>query len=519
MGHPLVAGHQVRPNPLLLAADLLDPQPDPWAADPAGWVRTNTGEHPWSAQVRIMESVVAHRRTAVPAAHGPGKSWTAARIVAWWIDTHPVGEAFVVTTAPTWDQVKNILWRELGRVHIRGHLAGTVLQNAQWKIGAELVAIGRKPADYDEDAFQGIHSPAVLVIIDEAGGIDKALWTGALTLLTNAEARILAPGNPDHPDSEFKRICEGADEDEGGMSAAGWNVIPISVFATPAFTGELVATDAERALTTRLWAREFAGDMGGPALVEAHDALAVQVEAGWPVSIALERIEERHLEAITGSPPYVAKVLARFPTDAADGVVPWSWLRACQHITLIPDGAHDLGIDVGGSDTHDSTVIYERTGAVVGRRWTIRSSDPTKVLDACVEVIAEVQPDAVKIDSIGIGWGLMAGLRLRCPTTPIHGVNVAEAAAEPHRFVNKRAEIWWEIARNLSKDRAWDLTEATESTLAELAAPRWREDKAGRIVIESKDDIRKRLKRSTDNADAVILAFYEASVPRMLGSL
>jgi len=253
--------------------------------------------------------------------------------------------------------------------------------------------------------------------------------------------------------------------------------------------------------------------------VEAHHALTAEVAAGWPISIAVERIPERHRETIAGAPLYVAKVLARFPTDAADGVVPWSWLRACQHIQLIPSGAHDLGIDVGGSDTHDSTVIYERTGAVVGRRWTLRSSDPTRVLDECAEVVNAVKPDAVKVDSIGIGWGLMAGLRLKCPGTPILGVNVAEAAADPKRFVNKRAELWWEIARNLSKDRAWDLTEATESTITELATPKWREDKAGRIVIESKDDIRKRLKRSTDDADALILAFTEAAVPRLLGTL
>lgn len=494
-------------------ADRWDPLPIPYADDPAGWLTSRTREEPWSIQRELMASVVQHRRTAVPAAHGPGKSWTAGRIACWWIDTHRPGEAFVVTTAPTDPQVKAILWREMKRAHARGGLDGVILENAQWKAYGELIAMGRKPADYDEDAFQGIHAPAVLVVIDEAGGIPKTLWTAALTLMTNEEARILAIGNPDDPDGEFAAICEGADPELGGMSAKGWNVIPIPVFKTPAFTGEAVPAPTERALTTRLWAGEFASDMGGPALAEAHEALTEAVTGGLTIDAGLEAIGEPMAEVILSSPLYVAKVLGRFPQDASDGVCPWSWLRACQNLHLIADGPRHLGIDVGGSDTHDSTVIYERIGAKVGRRWTVRSSDPTRVLDACVEAIDEAEPDQVKVDSIGIGWGLLAGLRLKRPNVPFEGVNVSEAAAEPHRFVNKRAEIWWEVARALSKDRAWDLTQATESTLAELAAVRWREDKAGRIVIESKDDIRRRLKRSTDNADALLLAFYSAPAP------
>lgn len=509
-------------SPWAFAADLLDPPVDPYRTDPAGWVKAKTGGDLWSRQHQIMRSVVEHRRTAVPACHGPGKSHTAGRVVGQWIDTHPLGEAFAVTTAPTDPQVKAILWREITRTHRAGRLPGRVLETAQWKAGGELVAMGRKPADYDEDAFQGIHAPAVLVVIDEAGAIPKSLWTAALTLLTNEESRILAIGNPDDPDGEFARLCDGADPDTGGMSAAGWNVIPISAFDCPAFTGEPVTPAQERALVTRLWAREFAGDMGGPILAEAHDALAAKIAEGWTVTGALERLPDRQQEAIAGSPLYVAKVLGRFPTDTADGVVPWSWLRACQHVDLVPAPSDkpQLGVDVGGSDNLDSTVIYERRGPKLGRRWTIRSSDPEKVVSEIVSVIDIVEPEKLKIDSIGIGWGVMGSLRRERPRCPVIGVNVAEAASEPHRFINLRAEIWWTIARELSKDQAWDLTEATESTLQELATPRWVENKAGRIVVESKDELRKRLKRSTDNADAALLSFYEGGgAPRHLGTL
>lgn len=501
-------------DPFLAAADILDPPEDPYLHDPAGWVKENTGEHLWSDQVRIMESVRDYRRTAVPACHGPGKSWSAARLVAWWLDVHPPGEAFVVTTAPTDKQVKAILWREISRAHKRGDLDGDVLQTAEWKIGGELVAYGRKPADHDEHAFQGIHARYVLVIMDEACGIPPQLWTAATTLLTNEDARLLAIGNPDDPMSEFARVCDGADRTRGGMSALNWHVIPISVFATPNFSGEAVPDELRRDLTSRMWAEEFARDVGGPLLVDAHRALLAGIDSGLSLDAAYLDLTAEQRKIIEGSPLYVSKVLGWFPADSSDGVILWSWLKAC---TLNPTdlvGSVQLGIDVGGSDSGDETVIYERIGMTVGRRWSVRSADPEVVLERCLEAIDEAQPAAVKIDSIGIGWGIMGSIRRERPHVYVVGVNVAEAASQKGRFLNLRSQLWWEVGRGLSKDQAWDLSAVTEeSTLAELAAPQWHEDRSGRIVVESKDDIRKRLGRSTDNADALLLAFYQAAEP------
>ncbi len=498
-----------------LAANAFDPPIDPYLHDPAGWVAARTREHLWSAQVALMRSVVTNRRTAVPACHGPGKSFSTARLAAWWIDVHPAGTAFVVTTAPTDRQVKAILWREISRAHRLGKLPGYVTQTAEWKLDGELVAYGRKPADHDEDGFQGIHALHVLVILDEACGIPKQLWTAAATLLTNEHARIVAVGNPDHPSSEFARVCADVDPVDGGMSPLGWNVLPIAAHSTPNFTGEPVPESMRAVLTSELLVDEFARDVGGPALVDANRTLLAAVRHHGALTAALAAVDDDTRGVLFGSPLYVSKVLGMFPDDASDGVIPWSALRAC-----IGAGAAgragtlrvpvELGIDVGGSDTGDETVVQERQGQHVGRRWAIRSSDPEKVLGLCETAIRTASPGRVKIDSIGIGWGIMAGLRRTFPDLDVYGINVSEAAADPTRFVNQRAEIWWEVGRRLTLDGGWDLTDVeADSTLAELAAPRWWEDKAGRIVVESKDEIRKRLGRSTDNADALLLAFAE----------
>lgn len=66
-----------------------------------------------------VSKVRDHRRTAVRSCHGAGKSYVAARAAVWWIMSHPPGEAFVVSSAPTSAQVRAILWR-----HGRGAIGG-----------------------------------------------------------------------------------------------------------------------------------------------------------------------------------------------------------------------------------------------------------------------------------------------------------------------------------------------------------------------------------------------------------
>lgn len=463
------------------------PQADPYRSDAAGWVRDRLGGHLWSKQVEIAEALRDHRKVAVKACHGPGKSFLAAMLVAHWIATHPPGQATAVSSAPTDAQVKAVLWKEISRAHRMGNLDGYVTLDAQWKIGGELVAFGRKPADHDEHGFQGIHDRYLLVVLDEACGIPPALWTGAGTLGTNDDARMLAIGNPDDPTSEFAAICSGAPDDgSSGESSDGWWVITISIFDTPNFTGEVVPSELRVKLPSQTWLDDSTKKWG------------------------------------KGSPLYTSKVLGRFPADASTGIVPWSWIKACQGDDatarvgplLVPVV---LGVDVAGSDAGDETVIYERRGMHAGRRWSVQSSDPEVVLQLIEDAVRTSGATKVKIDAIGVGWGLVAPLRRTFPTLDVVPVVVSEAApgndqedGKPwsEKFINLRAFIWWHVGRVMSQQHAWDLTEAEDATLNELAAPKYREVK-GRIQIESKDELRKRIGRSTDNADALLLAFFE----------
>jgi hypothetical protein len=270
-------------------ADLLDPPENPYVHDPVGWVSDRLGEFMWSKQREIAESVVVNRYTAIKSAHDTGKSFTMSRLAAWWLDVHPIGEAFLVTTAPTTAQVEAILWREIGKAHRKGNLPGRITLDAKWYMGQELVAYGRKPADYDQAAFQGIHAKYVLVLLDEAVGIPKSLFDAVDALATNVNTRVAAVANPDDPSSHFAQVCK---------PGSGWVVKRISAFDTHAYTGEKVP----------------------------EDQLALLVSPEW--------VEERKIRWGVTSPIYQSKVLGEFPDISDDTLILPKWIEAAQKRTL-----------------------------------------------------------------------------------------------------------------------------------------------------------------------------------------
>jgi hypothetical protein len=454
-----------------LLADTLDApedEDDPYVEDPEGWVRDVLGEFMWSKQREIARSVRDNRRTAVPSAHETGKSWLAARIIAWFLSCHKPGEAFAVTTAPSASQVRAILWREINRAHKKGNLPGRTNQT-EWWIGDEMVGFGRKPADYSPTAFQGIHAKHVLVVLDEACGIPEDIWRAAQSLIANTNGRMLAIGNPDDPTSFFARIC-GPD--------TGWNIIPVSAFDTPNFTGEPVPEDLAAVLVSHIYTDELAADVG------------------------------------EDSPVYISKALGRFPDNAANGVIPLSFIRECQRLDrdyhpdqLLPV---ELGMDVGAGG--DETVIRERRGLVAGRTWRFNTPDWATACGHLMRVIAETGATRVKIDVIGIGWGVVGRMRElyrkgrhRCEVVP---VDVRQTSFAPQKSVKLRDQIWWEIGRELSRAHAWDLSAVDDTTVAQLIAPTWQPDSAGRVQVEAKLKTKERIRRSPDDADALLLAFY-----------
>jgi hypothetical protein len=111
-------------------------------------------------------------------------------------------------------------------------------------------------------------------------------------------------------------------------------------------------------------------------------------------------------------------------------------------------------------------------------------------------------PEEILVDSIGLGAGVLD--RLRELDINARGVNVSESPAMADRYANLRAELW-----DLTKQ--WFNEEVQipndDSLIADLTAPRYSFNSSGKMIVESKAETKKRLGRSTDFADSLVLTF------------
>jgi hypothetical protein len=452
---------------------------DHYRTDPKAWVHDRLNGFLWSRQADIAQSVVTNRRTAVQACHGVGKTQLAAFLATWWLDVHPPGEAFVVTTAPTGAQVRAILWRYIGRAVATLGRPDLRTNQTEAHLGVagreELVGFGRKPSDYDPAAFQGIHARYVLVILDEACGIPEQLWIAADALTTNADCRILAIGNPDDATSHFRQVCK---------PGSGWARMTLSALDSPLFTDEHKT-------------------QGFPDVL-----LHALVSPSW--------VDEKRREWGEESALFRAKVLGEFTDDATDTVVSPSAISRSKHLDLDAENESVLGVDVGGGQ--DQSVVRELRIAgpyrKLGSVWRKSTTDSRDLMELIERAIVDTNAKGrrvsrIVVDEVGIGWAVIGWLRERGHDA--HGFGAGKQAEQSDRFLNMRAEIWW-TAREWIENGWLDLDGIDETTEADLCAPKWSPAGNGRIKVESKDDIRKRLGRSTDDADAVLHALWSPKV-------
>ena len=445
---------------------------DLYPEDPVGFITDILGEQPWTIQADIATALREHPQVAVPSCFGSGKDWIAARLVAWWVATGGIA----VTTADTYRQVRDILWRELRKAHTVGRLPGNIPSvESRWEVpetGA--FAIGIKPEDYNPEGLQGIHGRRVLVVIDEANGVSPDLWEAAKGLVVNEESRILAIGNPHEPQGPFYEACR----------SKTWHVIHISVFDTPNFTGEPVPEKAQAELVSPFW------------------------------------LDQRRAEGLEGTPWWQAKVLGQFPDTASNAIIPLAWVEAARVRVHVPDAREWAGLDVARFGSDDS-VLLEGSGNGPEAATVVHGQDTMAVAGLGMAYLNR-RRGTLAVDVIGVGSGVVDRIKEQRPPGQLLAVNVGEQAQrDPDLLVNLRAELWWETRRLLdphTSDEPLSLARLDETTYqrlrSELTAPTYKMTSSGKVQVESKDELKARGLPSPDLADAFNLAIHARSRAR-----
>jgi hypothetical protein len=330
------------------------------------------------------------------------------------------------------------------------------------EIGDDWFAIGL--STNQPERFQGHHADHLLLVVDEASGVDESIFEAAEGFLTAEGAKVLLIGNPTRIGGQFHRAFT--------SERARWNQIHISVLDSPNYTDEQVPAHVARSLPRASWAEE--------------------ARAAWGED----------------SPMYQVRVLGNFPSHAENAVIPLHAVEQAQQRDLPADPNVETDIVIGCDVARygsDETVITRKVGPQV-RVLEHYHGQPTTVTARKIIAYAEETQQHVTrivIDDAGVGGGVtdMLAEDGRWSVTAFNGAESAYRSEYP----NRRSELWFEAAAQMAD---LDLDE-DEQLAADLTSPRYQLNMKNQRQVEPKDETKRRLGRSPDRADAVLLTLVK----------
>ena len=433
----------------------------------------------WSKQEEIILSVRDNRYTTVRACHDVGKTYVAARTALWFLYAHP--QSIVVTTAPTMRQVENLLWRELRAAHdaSKQPLGGEPLKT-RLDISPDWYAIGASSGDPDK--LQGFHAASghILIIVDEAAGVNEDAFEAIEGMMTSEHARMLMIGNPTSDAGSFR---------ESHHSWTYANKIHISVFDTPNFKNNGI-----RNLKDLREVNLDVVEIVNPYLVSPR----------W----AFEKIDTWGED----SPMFQARVLGNFPSQSTNTVIPLNYIELAYEPEFRKKmkekgGPLYLGVDPARFG-NDETVITPRYGGYIPEQ-EISFKEDTQATAGRVKQYNVPRPVFIGIDVDGLGGGVYDKLHDDKITgiAEIHNGGKALSDDTGLTFANLASQLWW---RAREKFIAGELAIPKDDKLImQLSTRRYKFTGKG-LAVESKDDWKKRYKgKSPDRADSLIYSLAD----------
>lgn len=484
-----------------------------WRADWNRFVRDALGVTLDREQQEILSSVQFNPRTSVASGTARGKDFVAACAAVSFLYLTPrwntrrelVENTKVALTAPTDRQVKNIMIPEVSRLYNRAKKRGIILpgrlnaydirtDNEEWFL------TGFKADEHNHEAWSGFHAVHTMFVITEASGIGDDTFS-AIEGNLQGDSRILLVFNPNTP--------------------VGY---------------------AARSQRGDRWAKFRLNSLTAPNVLQRRLVIPGQVDYEWvvdkvsewctPISVEdrTDELDDFEFEGKWYRPEdlFRKKVLGKFPKVADDVLIPQQWIEAAQERWKLAQGKepvsdelHLLGVDVAGMG-RDSTVFCERKGKWVAELQSRNSGGQADHMAVAGDIAARRRRHprmVVNIDTIGEGAGVFSRCIELDDKRYIISCKYSEGAKQfdrdlsditgQYKFVNMRAYLFWCVRDWLNPKNETGAMLPPDSQLAEEATEiRWSFRSDGKIIIEPKEDIKKRLGRSPDKFDALANTFY-----------
>lgn len=424
-------------------------------------------------QVEFLRALDKSDHIAVKAGHGTCKTTDESIAALHYLSTRP--DARIPCTAPSKHQLQDILWAEMSRqidMMKRRPIGKIFANNLEWK--KETISNKMSPATWfaaartatkdNTDALQGFHGPYVLRIIEEASGVSDPACEVLEGATGTIETKTIFAGNPTRRTGQFFR-CFNQDK-------------------------EFYRTFTRSVL-----------NVTHPLLIKEAKRYAARMAKKYGMDSNFYRI----------------RVLGEFPTSDDDTYIPIHWCELARNREIFPQANYDMvyGIDVARSLGRDRSVIAKRRGDEFLPYKVYRFDDTMKLVREIASEANKDKPRSIFIDVIGVGAGVYD--RLKEMGFPVIAVNSAETISMefPEQYMRLRDELWGKMRNWLETGRGkiWDTEDG--DLIGELSTPKARITEAGKVKVESKEEVRERLKSaggdekqgSPDIADAHIMTF------------
>lgn len=447
-------------------------------------------------QDEILGNFDTYDRQAVRGPRGLGKTTMGSILLLGWALTNDGDDWKVATTASAWLQLEEYFWPEVHK------WAGKL----DWeKIGREpfhsvrelmkmkLVGLNNSRAfavsPEESQRIEGLHANQLAIIFDEAKIIPEATWDSLEGATTNAESKIevnkiFAISTPGEPAGRFYDIHSRKPGYED------WHTVHIT----------------------------------------KDDAVAAgRMSQKW--------VDQRLLHWGAESALYKNQVMGEFAADHEDVIIPLAFVEAAMRrhdewIKQIKSGASkgvvtSMGLDISQGTTKGDksifTIVYNEVIAEIIEFYAIDAQVATMEIAGKAKGMIERYSVPMYIDIIGIGVGVYNRLReqnmkLAMPFVASHKPppRLRDSSGEME-YKNMRAAMWFEGRDMLDPDNHMDIAIPRDAKLTgELTRTRQKPILSkGVLQVESKQDIRNRIKRSTDKADSVLMALTGGLLARV----
>ena len=458
--------------------------------EPVNFASNILGVKPWDKQKQILNAIAANRSVAVRSCNGAGKTFTAAIVILWWLMSYD--NAIVITTAPSERQVREILWRELQKLYMPVRdIVGGKLTRTRLEVSPTRYAYGF--STNTEDRFQGFHSGNILVIVDEASGVDEFIYNAISGVITAKNSKLLLIGNPHGYAGTFY--------DAFHKDRKQFETIHISAFDIPSFKAEGITEnniqdveypDPEQ--NNQQQDHKDHDNQYDPHNDDTHHGLS---NPKWAI-----RVFNSHGPQ---SSVYQTRVLGQFPDAADDTLIPLRDVEAAvkRRIQTPPDTTPVMGVDVARFG-NDKTVIIIRHGPKVIYIDELRKSDIVNTTGAVVTAALRYKVKDLIIDEIGVGAGVLDNLKADRRFNA-QGLNGSNSPSNNEKYLNLRAEVFDGLRQRFADG---DISIPNDPELiSQLASLTYKYNARGQLQLESKDQIRSTGRQSPDKADAIALAF------------